>query len=139
MQTPGKFAEGELGMEYHGTMLKSTPVNLTLDQVVLYLTGRVPFTVVLEPGDATRYVLTFLPLRGSGMEADHWHPDHLRDSWMVCRSMEHERFAGVLLNLHHAVIPANVEVLARGNEHTVSVFVSWLNQVFNLARFEGVE
>lgn len=128
-----KFMEGGLGLEYRGRPLRSTPANMSLKQVVKCLLAHQAFTVVLEPGDATRYTLTFLPLADSGFQHHGYSREDLLDGWLICRT-DRDGFRGVVANSQWDFAYHNLNGLDRGNEHTANVLVAWLSLAFDAMR-----
>jgi len=128
-----KFMDGYLGMEHHGAPMKSTPSNMSLEQCVECLATGHPFTVVLEPGDMTRYVVTFLPLDGAGFQHHGFNAAELMDCWLVTRTVAGS-FLGVVANTSWDFAHHNLGELAGGNEHTGNVFVLFLSQLFGCVR-----
>lgn len=129
----GRFMAGYLGLEYHGRPLSSTPSNMSLEAVVKCLLAHQAFTVVLEPGDATRYVLTLLPLGDTGFQHQGYNEAELLDCWLVVRE-DRGDFIGVVANTQWDFAHHNLGGLPRGNEHTGNIFVAWLSLVFSAMR-----
>lgn len=134
----GKFMAGYLGMEYHGRPLSSTPSNMPLERCVDCLRNLEPFTVVLEPGDATRYTLAFLPVAGAGLEAMGYSREDLDQGWMVTRQDGRHGFVAALANTGWDFGHHNLGPLPRGNDHTADVIVLFISLLFSMVR-EGSE
>lgn len=132
-QTLSRFKAGHLGLEYRGRPLLSTPRNVPLDDCAHRLRNGKPFTVVLEPGDATRYTFALLPLAESGVQHFGYDRDQLTSAVLVVR--EHRgHLVGVVANWHWDFAHHEVGPLAAGNEHTGRVFVAFLSGLFAMAR-----
>jgi len=128
------FLEGQLGLEYNGRKLTSTPSNCTVRDCLVHLKARKPFTVVLEPGDATRYMLVFTPLWKSGLgDLGMWSPSDVPDLWMVTRVGSGHHFHTVVLHLRHGVGHFNIGQLAGGNSWTADLLVQWVAKLFAAA------
>lgn len=130
-----RFMEGDLGVQHHGKDLASRPRNMDLGDVVDCIRMHHPFTVVLEPGDMTRYTLTFLPLNASGVNHHGYARDDLPHLWLIFRFPYH--IVGAVADERWHFGHHNIGTLAGGNEHTATVLVAWISQAFSAAREAG--
>lgn len=57
-------------LEYHGRRLTWDPVNVDTEAILDSLDADEPCVIMLEPGDATRYVFMLVPLTGDGVRCE---------------------------------------------------------------------
>lgn len=115
-------------VEYLGKDLNLNPIgDLSLGIVAEELALGRAVTVILEPGDATRYVLTLVPMVSPLVHEGWWNLDDPSRYLLVCRQ------GGACYPLSDRSVPGYIyEHLELNNHHTSNVYYAFLQNLWPL-------
>jgi hypothetical protein len=122
-------------LEYYGKSLKVEPVNTTREKIVLALDNLLALSVsvILEPGDATRYEFILTPLKGVQGEVCGWDPRY-EDKHLLVTRLRGGYPTGSTILWDGCYLPEQVDpLLANGpavRRWERELFTWWFEQLF---------
>ncbi len=122
-------------IEYHGRLMEFAPTNVTGLGVIQSLHRKIPQVVVLEPGDATRYILLMVPL-GANIAPyldDYGIPSWEANSYLFVSKLSGEECLGTWIPFGpgRVVDTHNVEPLS-SNEWSRQFLAWWFTSLYEV-------
>lgn len=111
-------------LEYHGRQMDPTPYGKSLQSVAQCLDRRQPTTVILKPGDATRYELVLVPMWMPSLEFGNYHPADRFNGLLVTRIVRgHPTGSGIIILTRSS--HDDLDLIINGNNWTGLLFEWW--------------